>query len=1138
MERKILDEFIEYLNSTGNPSVESFLRSRADVSEPDRKELKDYYEYLFHHSAAGGQQPALPPSVPPWIGGFRILSVLGGGGMGIVYLAEQISLKRKVALKVIRPESAASRESTALFEREAGILASLANKNIVKAIASGEENGIHYLAMELVQGRTLAEALLEKKDFLDVPGFLQLFAQLARALAVVHEAGIVHRDIKPSNIKIGADGEPIIIDFGLARGDDFASLTWTGEFRGTPYYAAPEQVSARHGGIDARTDIYALGASLYQCLTGRVPHESKTTEQLFHEILTKDPVSPRAVNRDLSRDVETVVMTAMAKEPERRYQNARALAEDLEALLTLKPIRARPPGTAARIYLWTRRNRALAASIALSTTAAIAVAGIFTFQFINKERAFRTEIGSARALLASGNIKESIEAFDRALAQKSGDPDAALGKAEAEKIQNKLAAEKEIQTSRELLVRAAALRKRIAVAEPIVRTLEVALYSRFITDGERKQYIDARDEWTGARAEYQKNIALAMGSLSRAAALNAEKAALDSAFCEYYLEELYEARRAENPDLRERAAQSLKLYDKDNRFGTETEPRGKVIFGEVDPAAEIYLLRFENQSKIIHRGEQRLVPFPYHPERGIMIPSGNETVITYNRGASLDIENVSVRPGSVVGIVQYVAPDSTAHAAGLRTGDFISKFRGWPIDTTVLAADIDTTSKTYQAGVRAFDRVISIAGFPTRSIYDIEGSWANQVKRGNRFEIVFDHDGAEIRIEYLRKEYLEMPREFGFEFVYAPRILETKKTDSRVILDVTSPDGAAKRVKLPPEEIVNISMRLTSNPVFRLTANKFDIKNNGELALPEGSYLICASWPGREMQRFPVLVERASPKHIHIQFEKNVSIDSVSMLRIPAGEFISGGDLQATTPRDPKIVSLGEYWLGRTEVTHAQYLQFINDPVNLKPSQESRAKGSEHHIPRRGIGIPQYTLAGDRYQFPETVEPGEPVRGILYESAIAFCDWLTKKSAERGENFIFTLPTPHEWEKAARGVDGRHFPWGNLLDLGFCNSAISRNLGEPRAICEEVDSFPRDESPFGIVGCTGGASEFVLGDYRSFDYGMACGGSFNRYGRSLFSSASHNGMQRKAGELFDLAAGFRVAAHRAKKGNNNNEREK
>jgi len=359
---KLIKSLIKTTYETGilstTPIVDKFAKiaARDELSSADSKTVTD----------------------PPFerLGKYKLIRRLGEGGMGVVYLAEQESLGRHVALKVIRSDRLGSPEIAARFSREARIIAGIQHPNIVTVHESGEEKGVHYFAMELLSGMGLDEKFHQtasQNKKMPIPEFLDWLHEIANALSCAHEAGVVHRDVKPSNIRITPDNKAMLMDFGIARHLDLSTLTITGEFRGTPHYASPEQIKAKGRGIDARTDIYALGVTLYEGVTGRVPFVGETTEQVFHQILEVEPIPPRRLNPALSRDLNTIIVKAMEKEPARRYQSMVELADDLHRFRKNEQISAKPAGFGTRLWKRVRRNPTLSATAGVAFLALLAL---------------------------------------------------------------------------------------------------------------------------------------------------------------------------------------------------------------------------------------------------------------------------------------------------------------------------------------------------------------------------------------------------------------------------------------------------------------------------------------------------------------------------------------------------------------------------------------------------------------------------------------------------------------------------------------------------------------------------------------------------------------------------------------------
>jgi serine/threonine-protein kinase len=281
--------------------------------------------------------PSLPPAAPPDLTGrtlddFRVLRRLGQGGMGQVYLAEQISLKRKVALKILRPDAAPDATALQRFRAEAEAVARATHANIVQVYAIGQADGIPYMALEYVEGRNLRE-YLARKGPPDVALAVSIMRQVGSALQRASELGIIHRDIKPENILLTRKGEVKVADFGLSRclgGDQPLNLTQSGVTLGTPLYMSPEQVEGRP--IDPRTDIYSFGVTCYHVLAGRPPFRGDTPFEVAYQHVKGEPEPLAQVRPDLPPGLCAIVHKMMAKEPAQRYQTGRDLLRDLARL--------------------------------------------------------------------------------------------------------------------------------------------------------------------------------------------------------------------------------------------------------------------------------------------------------------------------------------------------------------------------------------------------------------------------------------------------------------------------------------------------------------------------------------------------------------------------------------------------------------------------------------------------------------------------------------------------------------------------------------------------------------------------------------------------------------------------------------
>src|SRR5215468_8058446 len=305
-------------------------------------------------------------------GDYELLEEIGRGGQGVVYRAHQKSLNRTVALKVIGLGYWATEAHLKRFRREAEAAASLEHPCIVPIYEVGEREGSCYFSMKFIEGGQLDEAMKQKP--MSIRQASELIAKIARTVHYAHEHGILHRDIKPGNVLLDKKGEPHLTDFGLARlVESESTVTRTLEVLGTPSYMAPEQAIGNNSAISSVTDVYGLGAVLYQLLSGQPPFAGGATYETIKLLLDTEPRQPRLLNPKVDRDLSTICLKCLEKDPKRRYSSALALAEDLEHWLRHEPISARRTGVLARGRKWIRRNPAAAALVVMSVLLASAV---------------------------------------------------------------------------------------------------------------------------------------------------------------------------------------------------------------------------------------------------------------------------------------------------------------------------------------------------------------------------------------------------------------------------------------------------------------------------------------------------------------------------------------------------------------------------------------------------------------------------------------------------------------------------------------------------------------------------------------------------------------------------------------------
>ena len=376
----------------------------------------------------GEAAPPIEGTGLPQVPGYEVEEAVGRGGMGIVFRARHLRLNRLVALKMLLVGDCATPHERARFQREAEAVARLKHPNIVQVYDVGDSDGRPYFTMELVDGGSLAQELSGTPQ--PARQVAALVATLAEAMHAAHQGGIVHRDLKPANILLTADRTPKIADFGLARHfEGEPALTLSGAWIGTPSYMAPEQVIAKAGTIGPAADIYGLGAILYEMLTGRPPFRGETAAETQRQVIHDEPVPPSRLITKVPRDLETICLKCLSKEPKRRYASAAALADDLRRFGEGRPLLARPVGLAERTWRWCRRNPTLAALLFTALAlVGLAVGGGFWLERQQAERREETarlegrQSEAAQAVLDQAAILQKQGRWPQARAVLEGAP--------------------------------------------------------------------------------------------------------------------------------------------------------------------------------------------------------------------------------------------------------------------------------------------------------------------------------------------------------------------------------------------------------------------------------------------------------------------------------------------------------------------------------------------------------------------------------------------------------------------------------------------------------------------------------------------------------------------------------------------
>jgi WD40 repeat protein/serine/threonine protein kinase/Flp pilus assembly protein TadD len=486
---QVADDYLQRRDRGEHPDPEEYAARHPEAADLIRNALRS----LRLVESAGGSGISKPPAahadglVAGVLGDYRILREVGRGGMGIVYEAEQVSLGRRVALKVLPFASTMDAKQLQRFKNEARAAASLHHEHIVPVHGVGCERGVHFYAMQLIEGKSLAvlirllrgesascgggpqshqgvsfhsfhraedsnqsnvspvpgdvtssypattpqttEAIaglgtqVSRKDRAHYRSIAEMIAQAADALEHAHSLGIVHRDVKPGNLILDNAGQVWVTDFGLARFGSDAELTMTGDLLGTLRYMSPEQALAKHGLVDHRTDVYSLGATLYELLTLRPAMDGADKQEILRKIAFEEPKPPRSLDRTIPAELETITLKALAKEPAERYATAGAVAEDLRRWLSDQTIKAKPPTVRQRLVKWGRRHPSLGG--ATGVVLLLAVAGLAVSNFlIKRETEQKVEaLKETTRALAVANLRYYAAQMNLAMqAWEAGDP--------------------------------------------------------------------------------------------------------------------------------------------------------------------------------------------------------------------------------------------------------------------------------------------------------------------------------------------------------------------------------------------------------------------------------------------------------------------------------------------------------------------------------------------------------------------------------------------------------------------------------------------------------------------------------------------------------------------------------------------
>lgn len=613
------------------------------------------------------------------LGDFVIVREIGRGGMGAVYEAVQTSLNRRVALKVLPDEMAADPKAIRRFHREVEAVAKLNQPGIVPVYCFAEERGIHFYAMELVHGRPLSDLISETRHrvssgagatgFLSAyttrrepsesdefrglptlvpdagqqappsatqadqkervraeavaaafgPDYVQdvcdIIAQVSEAIDHAHRRRVIHRDIKPQNLLINDRGEVKVTDFGLARYEGDLGLTEMGKAVGTPLYMSPEQVAGGNVGLDKRTDIYSLGASLYEMLTLRPPFTGETREALYKQIMFDEPIRPRRLNRAMPGDLETIVLKAIEKDPSLRYQSAQELADDLRRFLRDEPIWARPQGPVVRLTKWVKRNKALAT---VSAAAVLAVAVTCTAFVVHGRRSSRRAAGlllnRARVARDRGSLSDALKLCSQALGSwpESWEAQREMGRIEehlvrAEEERRVAAQQRQAQTKAEqgtdLFQKSMNLEDDIMVERVAVKTLKETIKG-YDPLAKKKELWNREGEADRLVQQREQLVNEAVAHLLSALRLDAKNLLAKRMLADIYWARFVEATAARQRTQAKRCAELVRVHDEEGRYAARLKGDGTLAVCTSPLGASVMLYAYVEERPLLVTGHE------------------------------------------------------------------------------------------------------------------------------------------------------------------------------------------------------------------------------------------------------------------------------------------------------------------------------------------------------------------------------------------------------------------------------------------------------------------------------------------------------------------------------------------------------
>ncbi len=1002
------------------------------------------------------------------VGGYRLVRRLGYGGMGVVWLAEDVELQRRVAIKFLAPHMTFDAEAVWRFRQEATATARLDHPGIVAVHSAGAEGDERHLVMEFVDGVPLHRLLMRlagrrPEDVslgavvaaideespgmgaaVAIPGgasasylhaAAEWTAQAAEAVAHAHSRGVLHRDLKPSNLILDRNGRVRVVDFGLARIEQQAPVTRTEAVIGTMAYVAPEVLTRGSAYAEARSDVYSLGVVLYELVGLRPPFIGESF-QILRQVSVDPPPRLRLLHRGVPPDLEWIVQKCLAKEPQMRYATAQDLADDLRRFVAGEPVLARQPALSTVIRSLVRRHpvRAFAAVVLL-----VMLTASFPVLRAMDVAAARREAASERSYL------------DLKLA--------------------------EYQTLAAELARGrAASREVIADYGDSEGAAKLARHHKHLRELHGKLAATMED---------------ARGAVERAARIEGGRGELtretEEALARFHLFRFERAVEAGDEEEVSLARSAVVAHDRRGVHAEQLAGSGTLRYRVVPADAEVSLFRYEDYSELRAAPPQvpRLVPVPWGAagrcRSGEWIPG--------------------FFPGDPCLAVLAVAEGSPAFVQGVRAGDLVLRINGSPCGNGCFVSRVRPGSEAARAGIRAWDRIEEWGGVSILNAFDWEDALSSP--EGGPLAVVLGGRRLSLRSGPSARAQL------GVDAVPVEDVLRQPAAPEGSELLVLI-RGAAHVVRVLSPDAAGVRCERTAYPLILSAENR--LSSDGILRLAPGSYLLVARRDGFEQLRFPIVV----PRHGSVEADLHLLAEGStpeSFVWIPPGTSLLDGDPEFRRPRteEPKPLprTVPGFFIRRTEMTLREWFEFINDPETVIRIQQSIRSGWLALLPRHYQDRKElYDVDSDGKYGPVHSEDA-PLLGISGKDVEAYLEWRAARDRARGERWLWAKPTCEQWQRAARGADGRVYPWGNDR---YEPDPLCVNLHrQKRWLAAERGRFePRDESPFGVFD--------MAGSRREWTTAALLGGSWADGEQRLFRASFHDGV---GDGYFNWSCGFR-----------------